>query len=65
MLFIEAVIDPDVPAYIVASDVEHFVEFIIERELKLSEWPFNPEELLARDPAILRHHGVPLPWEAP
>jgi hypothetical protein len=61
VLFVEAVIDPDIPAYIVASDVAHFVLFLIERELKMSKWPFDRDDLLARDPNIRNYRGVSLP----
>ena len=50
--------------YIVASDLEHFIRFLIEDELQLTERPFDKEEVLSKDPAIVNFTGVPLPWEA-
>ena len=64
------------PTYIVASDLEHFIKFLIEAEVSHAAsksyrvwddddaWPFNKEEVVRKDPAILNFTGVPLPWEA-
>jgi hypothetical protein len=54
---------PDVPTYIVASSVGRFVEFLMEKELGISEWPFDEAEVVARDPGILGFQGVDKPWE--
>jgi hypothetical protein len=53
----------DLPAYIVASGVVKFIRFLLERELGPTQWPFDREEVVRRDPDILKFHGVALPWE--
>lgn len=61
------------PSYIMASDLEHFVKFLAEIEVTsyltapdtgLYPWPFDKEEVIRMDPAILNFTGVPLPREA-
>ncbi len=64
------------PTYIVASDLEHFVKFLIEERVKNAppppgelrflslDWPFVKEKVVRKDPAILNFTGVRLPWEA-
>lgn len=75
IVFIEAVTDYETPRYIVASDLAHFLVFLIEEELALMNidpveiserpqaWPFDKQIVVHDDPAILNFHGVPLPWE--
>lgn len=58
-----------------ASDLEHFVKFLIEDEVMNATlpwgesnypadlWPFNKETMLKRDPAIESFTGVAIPWE--
>ena len=76
IVFVEAVTDHENPRYIVASDLGHFLIFLMEDELSLRQadpydpteppetpWPFD-KEVVHDDPAILNFHGVPLPWDA-
>jgi cell wall assembly regulator SMI1 len=64
VIFVDMISNPDAPEYIVASDIEHFLNFLFERELGDSSWPFAREAVLARDPAIRKFSGVALPWDA-
>ncbi|MBA4020490.1 MAG: hypothetical protein C0483_25295 [Pirellula sp.] len=72
VVFINSVEDDDVPCYLAASSLGHFLEFVLEDEILLAEgnrqhdryWPFEREKVLAKDPEVLKFHGVPLPWEA-
>jgi hypothetical protein len=50
------------PAYIVASDLEHFIVAILQNELGATGWPFNRNQLLTFDPLIMNYHGIPFPW---
>lgn len=63
VIFIESTINSETPGYIVASNVAIFIEFLIERELKMSRWPFDKQLLLSRDPNIQNYQNVNLPWE--
>ncbi len=75
IVFVRPVSDKAPPRYIAASDLGHFLVFLMETELRNdaldaadmevepSLW-FNKERALRDDPAILKFHGVPLPWEA-
>ena len=58
------------PAYIMASDQEDFIRFLVEDKVTSAasaldggsyRWPFDKEEVLRRDPAILEFSGDPLP----
>jgi hypothetical protein len=67
VLFIEAVVDYLSPAYIAASDLAHFLPWILEKELcEIGEhgWPFDEQFVTNNDPQILSFHDVPLPWNA-
>lgn len=63
VFFVEATFDPDKIAYVVASSISHFVEFLIERELKLNRWPFDQNYVLLKDPDILKFKAYGLPWK--
>ena len=72
VLFIDNHKDPDTPAYIVASSVGKFLEFLLRTEIEdtldegkdlQSRWPFDEAIVRAVDPDIVRFHGVPFPWE--
>ena len=74
VVFVEIIQDANAPLYIAASDLEHFIRSFIEDEVERFEWPpdkplelvwpFDKEEVLRKDPAILNFTGVALPWEA-
>ncbi len=58
------------PTYIMASDLEHFIKFLVEKEVTLAvsapdagsyPWPFDREEVIKVDSAILNLTGVSLP----
>lgn len=64
IMFVEAQVDPDEPAYIVASDIWHFLIFLLEKEIRKTEWPFKRESVISQDPSIERFRDVRLPWSA-
>ena len=55
--------DPLVPGYVVASDLWHFVRFLLRSELGERSWPFDREKVLAEDPAIAKVTGIDLRWQ--
>ena len=63
VLFVDVGDSLDSPSYIVASDIWHFVVFLLEDEMCSTGWPFNKEFMLREDPDILHYVGVPLPWQ--
>jgi hypothetical protein len=63
VVFIDSIASTDSPAYIVASGVLKFVRFYLEDELRLTQWPFDREEVVRCDPGILTFSGVKLPWQ--
>jgi hypothetical protein len=62
VLFFDTIESLDVPAYIVASDLSHFLVFLLEKELGSKGWPFDEKEVAQKDPRITEFVGVPLPW---
>jgi cell wall assembly regulator SMI1 len=64
VFFIDTMGSTSEPAYLVASDIWHFLRFLLKRALRQSRWPFDREEVSTADPDILTFHGVPLPWDA-
>ncbi|MDT8306179.1 MAG: SMI1/KNR4 family protein [Anaerolineae bacterium] len=63
VVFVEVIEKVDEAAYIVASDIAHFLAFLMEDELKLSDkWPFEKAYVTNRDPEIVKFHNVALPW---
>lgn len=64
ILFVDITNAVDSPTYIVGSSIGNFLEFLLERELGISQWPFDKVEVIEKDPDILTFHNVKLPWEA-
>ena len=64
VLFIDTSESSELPAYVVASDIEHFLVFLLEREMGKDGWPFNKNFVVHSDPAISEIRGVKLPWMA-
>ncbi|MBA4020489.1 MAG: hypothetical protein C0483_25290 [Pirellula sp.] len=72
IVFVKPISDREAAAYIVASDLEHFLEFVLEKEILSPElgdfedtyWPFDQDKVLAKDPDLLSFRDVPLPWDA-
>ena len=64
VVFVDVHSSEDVPAYIVASDIGHFLNALLEEELGKRGWPFNEQYVCRTDPDIQRFTGVPLPWRA-
>jgi cell wall assembly regulator SMI1 len=62
VLFVDTNSTSDVPAYIVASDIGHFLVSLLEKELGEKRWPFDENYVTKADPEITRFVGVPLPW---
>ena len=63
VLFIDTHESSESPAFVVASDVGHFLAFLLEFELGNRSWPFSERAVTDKDPAILDFAGAPLPWE--
>lgn len=64
VFFVDVIREPNLPTYIVGSEIGRFLIFLLERELGEKRWPFNKEYVTQNDPAIVRFSGLPLPWEA-
>lgn len=63
VVFIEPILDPVVPQYVVASSPLAFFEFLFERETRDTGWPFARKYVLSRDRDILAFDGLLLlPW---
>lgn len=62
--FIETIASTDQIAYVVASDLWHFLTGLLERELGDRDWPFMRDYVLRRDPKLAECKMAPLPWEA-
>lgn len=64
VFFIDTMANRELPTYLVASDIWHFLRFFLLDDLKMTRWPFDAAEVVAADPDILRFKGAPLPWES-
>ena len=64
VLFVDTHEDPTEPAYIVASELWHFLRFLLRRESGESGWPFDRDKVLDADPEIATFDDRPLPWQA-
>jgi len=64
VLFIETNSTSDAPSFIAASDIDHFLVSLLEKELGVEGWPFDEGYVTSTDPGITRFLGVPLPWMA-
>ena len=63
VLFIDCSMDDESPAFIVASDIGHFLAFLLGKELGVSGWPFDEASVVHADPSIRHFQGVALPWD--
>jgi cell wall assembly regulator SMI1 len=51
------------PAYVVGSDMWHFLYGLASTELRSEEWwPFDEGTMLALDPELALHPSLPMPW---
>jgi len=65
VFFVDVHEDPDVPTYVVGSDVWRFLVGYYSDELGERWWPFDEERMLVFEPEIVRSASVGnLPWEA-
>ncbi|MCE2754248.1 MAG: SMI1/KNR4 family protein [Pirellula sp.] len=63
VVFVDIIENPDEPAFIVASDLWHFLDFLFRKDMGKSRWPFDKAEVVERDPKILKTELM-LPWNA-
>ena len=69
VLFIEADHDYS-PGYIVASDLAHFLDFLLEAQFQYKalgrepDWPFDEGYVISRDPQIVQFQDILTPWGA-
>jgi len=63
ILFVDVHEDPDLPTFIVASNIWHFLAFLLKRELNEPGWPFRREYVILHDPSIIQYLNVRMPWE--
>lgn len=63
IVFVDVMENPDEPAFIAASDLWHFLDFLFRSEIGKSGWPFSEAEVVQRDPKIVETAFV-LPWNA-
>ena len=62
--FVDTISSPDEIAYVVASDLWHFLSSILKKELEETPWPFSREQVLRDDPNLETCTIAPMPWEA-
>lgn len=63
VVFVDVTENADQPAFIVASSLWHFLNFLFRKDLGKSRWPFDKTEVLDCDAKILETEFV-LPWNA-
>lgn len=60
--FVEAMESVEEPAFIVGSDMWHFLRGLFSRELGEEWWPFDERRTLKADPDLSRYTELTLPW---
>jgi hypothetical protein len=63
--FVDTGQSPDKLAYVVGSDLWHFLWFLLQHELGNKQWPFSKAYVTEHDPDITGCRVAPLPWLAP
>lgn len=63
VLFVEPINDPDIPSYVVASDLFRFLRFYFRKDLGEQGWPCDPDKVLPDDPALSAYSRHPKCWE--
>jgi cell wall assembly regulator SMI1 len=63
VVFVDVIENADEPAFVVASNLWHFLNFLFRKDLRKSRWPFDRAEVVEADPKILETKYV-LPWNA-
>jgi cell wall assembly regulator SMI1 len=63
VVFVDVMENSDEPAFVVASSLWQFLDFLFRKDLGKSRWPFDEAEVVATDPNIIRTQFV-LPWNA-
>ena len=60
--FVDTMTDVDAIDYIVASDLWHFLRFLLLRETGHQGWPFDRQAVVAADPGMAEMPSPLLPW---
>lgn len=60
--FIDTIAAPNTLAFVVSSDLWHFLVFILSKELGEKGWPFLSEYVLRNDPKLAECAVAPMPW---
>jgi hypothetical protein len=63
VVFVDVTENADEPAFVVASSLWHFLNFLFRKDLGRSHWPFDKAEVVSTDSKILETQFV-LPWDA-
>ncbi len=63
VFFIDTISDYLKLHYSVASDVWHFLRFLLREGLGQEYWPFQKDRVLEEDPELENVSGAPKPWE--
>lgn len=53
----------DRPEFVAASNLEHFLVFLLMKEIGESRWPFDRGFVMQQDPNLEEYDEVPLPWD--
>ncbi len=61
--FIDTISSPSELAYLAASDLWHFLTFLLQAEPEATGWPFNEEFVCGADPEIVACNAAVLPWQ--
>jgi len=63
VLFVDTMHSLHEPAYIVASNMEHFLPYFLEDALGVHVFVFSKDYFLERDPKLRDYTNVPFIWE--
>jgi len=63
VFFVDTSVAPNEPDYLCASSINLFFLLLLEWVLDDTDWPFDKEFTLRRDPEFLKFTGIRYPWD--
>lgn len=63
VFFVDTITDPNVSDYLCASSISLFFFLLLEQILEETDWPFDKDFTLSRDPGVLEFTGIRYPWD--
>ena len=55
--------EPETLSYVTASSLDRFLVNVLTEEIGPTGWPFDKEQMVRADPALLSCSKAPMPWD--